>query len=209
MSKPVKDLIKQELVKKFEGVDSMAVVSFTGIDAISTNNIRARLRAKNIRMTVVKNSIARSAFSAAGLDMAKEMLEGPCAVVYGKDSVVGIVRELLAIGRDAPNLKVKAALLEGDIFGADRIEALSKFPTREEAIARTVSVVLSPGKKLAGCIIGPGSKIASLIKAIEEKKKTEAPAAEAAPAEAVAAPAAPAAAPAAPEAPAAPAAPQA
>jgi large subunit ribosomal protein L10 len=102
---------------------------------------------------------------------------------------------------------VKAAFLEGEIFASDRIEVLSKFPTRDEAIGRVVACILSPGKKLAACIIGPGSKVASILKTIEEKAPKEEPkpaeAAAPAPAPAAQAPATAAPAPAA-EAPKAP-----
>ena len=67
MSKPIKELVQKELIKRFENLTSMAVVGFTGIDANTTREIRGRLREKTIRMTVVKNSIARQALDAVGL----------------------------------------------------------------------------------------------------------------------------------------------
>lgn len=196
MSKPIKELVRNELVKRFQGVTSLAVVGFTGLDAIATHSVRGRLQAKDIRMTVVKNSIARQAFKSLGLEAASDSLEGPCAVAYGSDSVVTVVRTLLEVGKDAPNLKVKAALLDGVIFGADRIEELSKFPTRDEAISRVVTCVLSSGSRLSACLVGPGSAIASILKTVQDKAKdAEAAAAAAAPAPAPAeAPAAAAAA---------------
>jgi large subunit ribosomal protein L10 len=158
-------------------LDSLVVVGFAGVDAVATRIIRGRLREKQIRMTVVKNSVARQAFEAIGLPQAKALIEGPCAIAFSTDpkqvSVVSVVRELLAINKDAPNLTVKAAVLEGAVFGSDQIETLSRFPTRQEAIARAVACVLWPGRKLAGCLIGPGARIAGLLKAVQEKKETE------------------------------------
>ena len=43
------------------------------------------------------------------------------------------------------------------------------YPTRDEAIAKVVTLVLSPGGKLASQIAGPGARLASIVKAIEEK----------------------------------------
>ena len=177
MSKPGKELVRKELVSRFEGVSSLAVVGFTGIDGVSTHKLRGRLREKNIRMNVVKNSIARQAFDAIGLSVANDLLDGPSAIVFCADpkqaGVVEIVRELLDIRKDTPALTIKAALLEGEPFGEDQIQELSKYPTRDEAIANTVTCVLSPGRNLAGCLIGPGGTIAALLKAIEEKKEDE------------------------------------
>jgi len=177
MSKLVKELVRKEMLKRFEGLDSLAVVDFTGIDATTTNEIRGRLRQKDIRVTVVKNSIARRAFQAVGLPQASDLLNGPCAVAFAGDakqvSVVSVIRELLEIGRATPALTVKAAVLEGEVFSEERIPELSRFPTRAEAVARTVACALSPGAKLAGCLIGPGRLVAGLLKAIQESKETE------------------------------------
>ena len=174
MSKPVKELIRKELAHRFEGLTSLAVVSFTGLDATTNNQIRGRLRKKDIRLTVVKNSLARQAFKSLGMEQAAEMLEGPCAVVYGADpervSIVSVVRELLDIHKDAPALTVKAALLEGEVFAGDQqVRRLGNFPTREEAIGQVVQYALSAGANLAGCLIAPGGQVASILEPIEKK----------------------------------------
>ena len=168
MSKPVKTLVRKELIKRFDGITSLAVVGFTGLDAVTNNAIRGRLLEKGMRLTVVKNILARQAFSEMGLDEAGQMLDGPCAVAYGGDSVVDLVRELLDIGKGAPTLTVKAALLDGEVFGSDRIQELSTFPTRDEAIANVVTCALTPARKLAGCLVAPGSAIAGILKTLED-----------------------------------------
>lgn len=178
MSKPVKELIRKELTKRFGDIDSLAIVGFTGVDAVTTNSIRARLAAKQIRMSVVPNALAKQAFREMGIEAAGQLLEGPCAVAYGSDSVVSLVRELIEVSKETPALSVKGAYMEGTVFGADQIEALSKFPTRPEAIARVVACVLAPAGKLAAALKGPSSKLASILKTIEDKAKDSAGAQE-------------------------------
>ena len=169
MSKPVKELVRDELIKRFQGVRQLAVVGFTGVDATTTNRIRTRLHGKSIQMSVVKNALAKQAFKDLGIASAGELLDGPCAVVHGADGVVTVVRELLEIGKDAPNLTVKAAFMDGELFHTDQIAALSKFPTRQEALGQLVQCVLSAGSNLAGCLLGPAGQIAGILKAIEDK----------------------------------------
>jgi len=169
MSKPVKKLIRDELIKRFDGVTQLAVVGFSGVDANTTNAIRTRLAEKDIRVSVVKNSLARQAFRELGIQNAGKLLDGPCAVAYGADSVVTVVRELLDISKETPNLTVKAALMEGDVFTRDKIDALSKYPTRQEAVSQALGCVLSAGANLAGCLVGPAGQIAGILKGIEEK----------------------------------------
>lgn len=169
MSKPVKQLIRKELASRFEGIQSIAICGLTGVDAIKTNEIRGRLRDKEIRLTMVKNSVARQAFKDVGLEIASDLLDGPCAVAYGGDSVVTVVRELLELKKEAPSLTVKAAVLEGDVFDSeDEVKRLSKFPTREEAIAEVLGAVLAPAMNLSACLVAPAADLAGILKKIEE-----------------------------------------
>ncbi len=191
MSKLVKEMIRKQLTGRLEGVTSVAVVDLSGIDAVTTNEIRGRLLAKNIHINVVKNSLAKQAFKEVGLEMVAGLLTGPCALAYGADSIVSVVRELYDIAKDVKQLTVKGALLDGDLFGAERIDELSKFPTRDEAIAQVVTAVLSAGANLSACIIAPGGQIASVLKTLEERGGED-QAEESAPSEEVAAEADPA-----------------
>ena len=61
MSKKVKNLITNELITKFKPLEGVAVISPRGIDGIKNNLLRRRLRENGLRMTVVKNSLARRA----------------------------------------------------------------------------------------------------------------------------------------------------
>lgn len=176
MSKPVKEMVRNELIRRFEGLTSLAVVGFVGLDAVATNRLRGRLLARDMHLTVVKNALARQAFKEVGIPQACEIVDGPCALAYGGDSVVDLVRELLDIARDSPALTVKAAMLEGEIYGADQIDALSKYPTRDEAIGIVASCALGPAAKLAGALLGPGGRIGGILKTIEEGGEKGSPA---------------------------------
>jgi ribosomal protein L10 len=171
MSKPVKQLIQKEYVSRLDGVDSVAVLDMTGIDANTNTSIRARLREKEIQIAVVRNSLVRKALSQVGLPGACDLIDGPCAIAYGADSVVTVVRELLDIKKKTKQLDVKGAVMEGNVFGKEDIDALSKYPTRDEAIADVVGCVLSAGANLGACLNGPGGQIAGILKALEEKQE--------------------------------------
>ena len=206
MSKKVKNLITKELASKLKDLDGLAVINPRGIDATKTNLLRRRLHEKGLRMLVVRNSLAKRASGETKVKGFESLLDGPSAVIYGKVSGSAIARALVDEKKKNEKLELRGIFFEGEIFLGDAgIKKVSTFPTREEAVSTIVAAILSSGKKLAGILKGQPSKIASLIKAIEEKaKEKEAAEAAAAPApEAAPAVAADAAAPAAEVAPAA------
>ena len=206
MSKKVKNLITRELGEKFKGVDSVAVINPRGINATKNNQIRRKLREQGVRMTVVKNTLAKRAAGDGKLKGFDALLDGPSAVIYGEASIATIARMLLAEKKTDEKIELRGIFFDGELYAGDKgVEQVSKLPTREEAIGQIVALILAPGAKLSGIFKGQAGKVASLIKAIEERAEKSgggvaAPAAtEAAPAAAEAS-----AAPATPEAPAAP-----
>ena len=197
MSKRIKNLITKELQKKFEGSDCVVVVDYTGINATNTNAVRGALRQKKAKFTVVRNAMAARALEAVGLKGAGELLKGTNAVVYGGESIVDLVKELVEQKKKIEKLTIKGSIVEGKILDALTTVALSKMPNKKELKSIIVGQILSPGSKIAGQLKGPGAKIAAQLKTIEENaEKAAEKAAKEAPVAAVAE--------AAPEAPAAP-----
>ncbi len=170
MSKTVKSMILQDYADRFGEESDVAVISIRGVEANDNNEFRSSLRKKDIKVTIIRNTLAKRHFAGTALEGLTPVLEGPSALAYGGASVVEIARELVELIKTFPHVELKGAMLDGELFeGAAGVEALSKFPTREEALGQTVQLFLSPAQKLVSSMVGPGCKIASLVKTIEEK----------------------------------------
>ena len=172
MSKPVKNLIAESYKQRFAGVTGAVVVDIRGIEANDNNALRTDLAEKQIRVTVVKNSLAKRAFEGTEMEPISPILDGPSTLVYPVDedvSVVSVARELLAHAKEIENLEFRGAVLDGIVFGPDEIKKLSEYPTKEEAQAQVVQLFLSPAQKLVAATQGPGRKIASILKTIQDK----------------------------------------
>jgi large subunit ribosomal protein L10 len=189
MSKKVKSLIEKETAERLKGIDAVAVINPRGINAIKNNLIRRKLHEKGLRMTVVKNTLAKRAVGADTASKLKgfdALLDGPSAVIYGEASVSTIARLLMDEKKLDEKIELRGIFFDGEVYAGDKgIEKVSKFPTREEAIGKIVAALLGPGGKLAAALRGPGATLGAVLKSIEEKAKEKgesaAPAASAAP----------------------------
>ncbi len=170
MSKPVKDMIVAQYKRRFADVENAVLVNIRGIGANDNNRLRLGLMAKEINVTVVSNTLARRAFRETSLEALDPMLTGPSALVYGGNSVVEVARELIDLAKQFDKMELKGAVLDGTQFlGPEEVKRLSKFPTREEAQAELITLILSPARKLVGAVKGPGGRLMGIVKAIEEK----------------------------------------
>jgi large subunit ribosomal protein L10 len=178
MSKLIKQLEMESLRKTFQDVRDLVVLSITGLNSQTDHGLRAALRAKNIRLKVVKNSLTRRVFGELGLKVGDDSPYwlGPTALAWGgPGSIAELSRELdgeLRQPKNAPLYKdkvtIKGAIADGVPIPFERARLM---PTRPEAIARVVTLALSPAARLVGQIRGPASRVAGQIKSKGEGKE--------------------------------------
>jgi len=168
MSKYVKKLFEDELTKRFEGISEFLVVSTKGVNGTDNNTMRGELRKKDIRLLVVKNSMAKRAFGRVGI-AAASLFAGPCVIAYGGDNVVDIAREMVDWSKKVASVEIKGAYLEGETLDSESAVKLSKMPTLTELQGQVVMLAQSPGSMLASAIASPAGVIAGCIKTIVEK----------------------------------------
>jgi len=192
MSKVVKQMEMTALKDSLQNVRDLVVLSIKGLTSQGEHQLRMALRKKNVRVRMVKNTLTRKVFHDIGihLDDNSPYWQGPTALAWGGASIAETSRTLeaelrapktVALYRD--KVTVKGAVVEGQAIPFD--QAL-KMPTREEAIAQVLSMILGPGSAIAACLIGPASQVASQIDTLTKEKEpaadAEGAAAEAAPA---------------------------
>lgn len=170
MSKPVKNIIIRDYKEKIGDIEDAMLISLRGVTSNNTNAIRKELGKKEIRVTVIRNKLFMSAFGDSNLAGLSPLLTGANALAYGAESVVEVAREIMELIKKFPEIELRGAVLDGQLFAGEAgIKALSKYPTRDEAIAQDLTLILSPGRKLLGQIKGPGGRLLGIVKAIEEK----------------------------------------
>jgi len=102
----------------------------------------------------------RFALKNAGLDGLSNVLEGTTAIAISSADQTAPARILgkFAENDKSERFKLKAGFVEGEIYDAKGVMALSKIPSKE--------VLLS---QLVGSLKGPMQKLAAVLKAVAEK----------------------------------------
>jgi large subunit ribosomal protein L10 len=184
MSKVIKQMQMAALKQTFQGVRDMVVLSIQGMSSQGEYTFRAALRKKKVRVQVVKNSLTRKVLGELGISVGADSpyWEKPTALAWGATSISQLSREIeseLKHPKNGPLYKskegkpfvaIKGAIADGQPVS---FEDALKMPTREEAIARVVSLALSPAARLVSQITGPASQVAGQIKSLAEKKPGE------------------------------------
>jgi ribosomal protein L10 len=171
MSKFVKDLIKNDIAKRLEGVEDALLVNVVGLDANSTVQMRKDLRQKNIQLMVIKNSLARRATEGTSLAPGLEGVNGTLALMWGAEDVVSLAKEATRLAEDPAYEKFEArgGVMDGEALSAEAVKEVSKWPSRGEQLSLLVGQILGPGSSLNSVLLGPAGALASQVKSKSEE----------------------------------------
>ena len=168
----LKQPIVQEISEMINGAQSVVVVDYRGLTVAEDTQLRKQLREAGVSYKVYKNTLVNRAVEGTEFESLRDSLEGPNAFAVSTEDATAPARVLAEFAKQAPNLEIKAGVVEGTFYDAEGMKAIASVPSRE--------VLLS---KLLGSIQSPITNLARVLNQIAEKGGAADTAAEAAPAE--------------------------
>ncbi len=182
-----KQPIVQEIAETVKDAQGVVVVDARGLTVTEDTALRKQLRDAGVTYKVYKNTMIRLAVKGTEYEPLTEVLKGPSAVAVSKEDATAPARILAEFAKTAPNLELKAGVVEGDYYDAAGILEVSKIPSREILLSRLLGSMKSPIANFARVmqqLADKGGAAAAEAEApAAEEAKEEAPAAEEAPAQ--------------------------
>lgn len=136
------------------------------------NNLRRRCFQSNIRMRVVKNTLLEKAMDRVeGKDFGglRGTLAGATSIMFSEvgNAPAKLIHEFRK-KNDKPVLK-GAYIDEAVFIGDNQLDTLVALKSREELIGDIIGLLQSPAKNVVSGLTGAGSKIAGILKTLEER----------------------------------------
>ncbi len=156
----LKQPVVDEIAGKIKDAKAAVLVDYRGLTVEQDTELRKQLREAGVFYKVYKNTMMKRAFEGTDFSKLDDHLEGPSALAVSTDDVTAPARIIVKFAKKAPNLEVKAGVVEGEYYDAAGVTELSEIPSREELLAR-----------LFGSMQSPIANFARVIKQIAEKKE--------------------------------------
>jgi large subunit ribosomal protein L10 len=144
LTKQQKNELIGYLTEEFKNSNSIVVADYKGSTVFSLEKLRNQCREKGIKVKVVKNTLASIAMKNAGVEGLE--LKDTNIVAWGNDQLE-ITKILVKYAEsNSDKFAVKYGFIEGEVASKEKIDALSKLPSKEELIGMLLSVWTAPAR---------------------------------------------------------------
>lgn len=164
----------EELRASFKEAKSVVMANLTGVNVESITGLRRKMRQADVRLKVVKNTLARLAVKETSYDIAEGLFTGPVCVAFsfGED-IAAPARVLLDFSKESENVRILGGVVEGSILDEHGVKSLAATPPKPVVQAMLLGVMQAPARNFLGVMEGVARKFLYALNAVAEKKKEE------------------------------------
>lgn len=173
MTREDKSIAIAELKEELGNSPFFYLADSSTLTVAKINKFRRMCFEKGIKVKVAKNTMIQKALESEpeekGYQALFQILAGPTTILISSNpkAPAQLIEEFRK-SEERPILK--AAYIDSAVFiGDDQIKVLTKLKTKEEMIGEIIGLLQSPARTLASQITASGSKLAGIVKALEER----------------------------------------
>lgn len=176
MTKVEKNEAIEVLKEKFSQYNNFYVTNTEALSVEQITKLRRICFSKHVEMKVAKNTLIKKALESLNNDRfagVYDSLHGVTALLFSDNAKEpAVIISTFRKESHAERPILKAAFIDGDVFaGDDQLKSLTTLKSKHDLIGEVIGLLQSPAKNVISGL-NAGSKLASLVKALEERAAT-------------------------------------
>jgi large subunit ribosomal protein L10 len=174
MTKEEKTLAIEGLKKKFSEFDYFYITDSSALTVDQINKFRKFCFEKGVDYRVHKNTLIAKALESLATDYTEfntAVLKGASGIIFAQNGKLPatILQEFKAETK-IDKIKFKGASIDGSFYiGQNTLDELATLKSKNELIGDIIALLQSPAKNVIGALNSGGSKLAGILKTLEEK----------------------------------------
>jgi len=153
---------------------SLVAAEYSGLTVSQMTALRKSARETGVYMRIVRNTLARKAVEGTQFACVQQELVGPLVLAFSNEDPGAAARLIKEFAKTNDKLKVKLVSIDNQLLPATALNKLADLPTRDQAIALLMSVMLAPVTKFVRTLAEPHAKLVRTVAAVRDKKEAAA-----------------------------------
>jgi len=144
MPTPLKEKVLKETSEGIRDVRGIYLADFSGMSVEKLSLLRKKCREQKVQFRVIKNTLLKRAFNARGITELDAHLEGPTGLVFSADNEMSPAKILSDFAKEHEKPRIKAAVVDGRLFGEKDVVQLAALPSREVLMSQLLGTLIAP-----------------------------------------------------------------
>ena len=141
MTRSEKVEIVNILTDEFKTSGALVVCEYKGLDVPSLEALRIKAKEVGVKVRVIKNTLASIAMKNADIEGIE--LKDTNIFVCGEDQL-DVTKVVAKFAETSKIFDIKIAYIDGEVCDANKVEALSEMPSRDELIGMLLQTWMAP-----------------------------------------------------------------
>lgn len=142
-----KQVTVDEITDKIKNSESVVLFKYAKSTVSDLQGLRRELKKSDSELKVYKNTLVKRALDGLNIDL-DEYLEGPNAIVFGKD-LLEPIKAVSKFAKDHDNIEITTGIIDGKAVTLDTIKDYASIPSREGLITMIAAGLMEHVKKVA------------------------------------------------------------
>jgi len=173
MKKAEKDQVIVALTEELKLANNFYITDISDLNVEKTNSLRRLCFKRNIKLTVVKNTLLRKAMDRSERDFASlySILKGGTSVMIcdSPNLPAKLITEFRKTNKIEKPILKGAFIQESTYLGNDQLEILVALKSKNELIGDIIGLLQSPAKNVISALQSGGQTISGIVKTLSEK----------------------------------------
>ena len=154
MTREEKSQVIQDLTTTLADTNTIYLADISGMDALTTSNLRRACFKAGIQLSIVKNTLLAKAMEASDKDFGDlpTTLKGNTSVMYSETGNAP-AKVIKAFRKKSEKPFLKGAFIEQAVYiGDDQLDMLVDIKSKEEVIGEIIGLLQSPAKRVLAAL---------------------------------------------------------
>jgi large subunit ribosomal protein L10 len=167
-----KRVVLDEITEHLKKSNALYITKYSGLSVADANQLRGAFRKGNVFYKVYKNKLMKMAMEeVGGYDALLPSLIDQNGFAFVDEELSAPAKVLQDFIKDKKKPEFKAAFIDGEFFGEDKLDALASMKSKNEIIGDVLGLLMAPINNVVGALNAQGSNLVGAVKTIAEKSE--------------------------------------
>lgn len=165
-----KRAVLDEITANLKNSNAIYIANYSGMSVDEANQLRGAFRKGNVTYKVYKNKLMKLAMKeVGGYDDILSVLTQQNGFAFVEEELSAPAKVLKDFIKDNNKPEFRAALIDGEYFGEDKLDTLAAMKSKNEIIGDILGLLMAPITNVVSALNAQGSNIVGAVKTIAEK----------------------------------------